>query len=63
MTEIGGVLRLEARSAKGLSSSKPLNGDPVPYPVEAVPKSPRGGDVILSFSVLNVQQGDVNDCV
>jgi len=52
MTEIGGVFRLEARSANGLSSSingEPLKGDPVPYPVEAEAKSPRGGDVIFAL--------------
>jgi hypothetical protein len=47
MTDTGAAFRLEARSAKGLSSSingDPRNGDTDPKPAEAAEKSPRGGD-------------------
>ena len=50
MTETGGVFRLGARSANGLSSSmngEPLNGDVDPKPLVEDTKSPRGGDDIL----------------
>jgi len=46
----GGVFRLDARSAKGLSSSmkgEPLKGEVFPNPPEPEPKSPRGGDAML----------------
>jgi len=52
MTDTGGVFRLGARSAKGLSSSmkgEPLKGDTCPYPVDVDAKSPLGGELILSF--------------
>jgi hypothetical protein len=50
ITDTGGVFLLEARSAKGLSSS--MNGEPpkrdaAPYPEEEDAKSPRGGDDIF----------------
>jgi hypothetical protein len=50
MTETGGVFRLGARSANGLSSSmngEPLNGDVDPKPLVEDTKSPCGGDDIL----------------
>ena len=50
---MGGVFRVDARSAKGLSSSingEPLKGEALPNPPELEPKSPLGGDVILSLS-------------
>ena len=50
-TDIGGGARLEAKSAKGLSSSmkgEPLNGEEDPNPPAADVKSPpRGGELIL----------------
>lgn len=50
MTETGGVFRLEARSAKGLSSSMNgefRNGEVFPNPEDEDVKSPRGGDDIV----------------
>jgi hypothetical protein len=52
MTDTGGVFRLEARSAKGLSSSMNgefRNGEVVPNPDDADVKSPRGGDDMVFF--------------
>ena len=64
MTDTGGVFRLGARSAKGLSSSmkgEPLKGDICPYPVDADAKSPPGGELILSFVCLKVTMERVEE--
>ena len=61
MTDTG-VFRVEARSAKGLSSSmngEPPNGDVDPKALVDDIKSPRGGDDILRAGRVILQIGTV----